>query len=323
MRYRRLGKSNLEVSVISFGASPLGNVFADVSSSAASRAVESAIASGINFFDVSPYYGASLAEERLGEALAHKRQQILLATKCGRYGRETFDFSASTIVREFDHSLRRLRTDYVDLLQAHDIEFGDVDQIIGETIPAMQRLKEQGKVRLVGLTSYWPGLLARVASQTTVDTLLNYCHSNLFVDDIDVELVPFVERSGVGLLNASPLHMGLLADEPVPAWHPAPEVVRTAAERIKSACARFGVNPGTLGLSICLNHRAIASTLIGISSEAQVFAACAALDWTPPEGFIANIRNIIGPAHNIVWPSGLDRNQDASNNSAGARDAAH
>jgi L-galactose dehydrogenase len=323
MQYRRLGKSDLDVSVIGFGASPLGNVFANVSSSAASQAVAAAIENGINLFDVSPYYGTTLAEERLGEALAHKRPQILLATKCGRYGRETFDFSANGIVREFEQSLRRLRTEYVDLLQAHDIEFGDVEQIIGETIPAMHRLQEQGKVRLIGLTSYWPGLLARVASQTNVDTLLNYCHANLFVNDIDEQLLPFAETSGIGLLNASPLHMGLLAGKPVPAWHPAPQVVRKAAQQVKIACERFDVDPGTLGLSFCLNHRAVASTLIGISSEAEVTAACLALNWTPPADLVATIRCIVEPAHNVVWPSGLEKNQDTSANPTGKTDVAH
>jgi len=310
MNYRKLGRSGLDVSVIGFGASPLGNVFADVSSSAAAKAVVSAIEQGINFFDVSPYYGNTLAEERLGEALVEKREQVLLATKCGRYGASTFDFSAGTIVREFDQSLRRLRTDHVDLLQAHDIEFGEVEQVIDEAIPAMHRLKEQGKVRFIGLTSYWPGLLTRVAAQTEVDCLLNYCHANLFVDDIDLELVPFTQETGVGLLNASPLHMGLLGIKPVPSWHPAPQSVREAAVAVRSACERFNVDPGTLALRVCLNHRAVASTLVGISCEAEVKAAYAALDWTPPEELMQRVRSIVEPVNNTVWPSGLIKNQD-------------
>ena len=312
MRYRKLGSTGLDVSVIGFGASPLGNVFGDVSPQAATRAVATAIENGINLFDVSPYYGLTLAEERLGDALAQRRGEVLLATKCGRYGADGFDFSAKAIVRVFEQSLRRLRTEYVDLLQAHDIEFGDVQQILEETIPAMHRLKEQGKVRFLGLTGYWPGLLARVAAQADVDCLLNYCHANLFIDDMDLELVPFTERSGIGLLNASPLHMGLLADKPVPAWHPAPQCVRDAAFAIRSACEGYGVNPGTLGLRVCLDHPAVASTLVGISSEAEVAAACAALDWSPPEELLQTVRSIVEPAHNVVWPSGLAQNQDAS-----------
>ena len=323
MKYRELGRSGLEVSVIAFGASPLGNVFADVSSSAANRAVSVAIEQGINLFDVSPYYGDTLAEARLGEALIGKRDQILLATKCGRYGTSTFDFSARTIMSEFDRSLRRLKTDHVDLLQAHDIEFGDVGRIITEAFPAMQRLKEQGKVRLLGLTSYWPGLLARVATQVDVDCVLNYCHANLFVDDMDLELVPFVEKTGIGLLNASPLHMGLLGDRPVPVWHPAPQAVRDTAAAIRLSCERFDVDPGTLGLRVCLDHDAVASTLVGISSEAEVNSACAALNWNPPEELMQEVRGLIEPVHNLTWPSGLEANQDAPQRMSEVRDRPH
>lgn len=314
MRYKRLGRTGLNVSVIGFGASPLGNVFSDVTSQAVMRAVQSAVEHGINFFDVSPYYGATVAEARLGEALEGKRNGILLATKCGRYGAESFDFSAGTIVRGFEESLRRLKTDYVDLLQAHDIEFGEIEQVLDETIPAMLRLKEQGKVRSIGLTSYWPGLLARVAAETEVDCLLNYCHGNLFVDDMSVELVPFIEQSGVGLLNASPLHMGLLAEMPVPSWHPAPTEVREAARQVRLACQSFGIDAGTLGLRLCLDQRAVASTLVGISSEAEVDAACAALDWTPTGELLEAIERIVEPVRNVVWASGLEKNQDGRAN---------
>ncbi len=311
MRYRKLGRTGLDVSVIGFGASPLGNVFGDVDPQSAASAVSSAIESGINYFDVSPYYGMTLAEERLGEALGGRRKDVLLSTKCGRYGADVFDFSPKTITLAFESSLRRLRTDHVDLLLAHDIEFADIRQIVDETIPSMQRLKEQGKVRFIGITGYWPGLLARVASEVGVDCVMNYCHSNLFINDMDVELVPAVQRLGIGLINASPLHMGLLADKPLPAWHPAPVSVREAALAIRAACARYGVNAGSLAIHICLQHLGVASTLVGISSESEVIAACAAIDWTPPADLLQTVHSLIEPVHNLVWPSGLEANQDA------------
>jgi L-galactose dehydrogenase len=309
VKLRRLGKRNLEVSVIGFGASPLGNVFGNLTTAESVRAVESAIENGINFFDVSPYYGLTLAEQRLGEALDGKRTAIVLATKCGRYGADHFDFSAKTVIREFEQSLRRLKTDYVDLLQAHDIEFGDIDQIVHETVPAMRTLQQHGKVRYIGLTGYWPGLLGHVAAATEVDCVLNYCHANLFVDDANVELVPFARRSGVGLLNASPLHMGLLGGKPVPDWHPSPPNVREAALQVRGMCRQYGIDPGTLALHFCLNHADMASTFVGISSAPEVVAAVAALDLKPPEDLMQSIRRIIAPVHNAVWPSGLDENR--------------
>ncbi len=324
MHYRRLGRTDLNVSVIGFGASPLGNVYSKVTSAAAMEAVRAAVDQGINLFDVSPYYGSRLAEERLGEAIAPMRSQVLLATKCGRYGADTFDFSADTIVREFDQSLRRLRTDYVDILQAHDVEFGEVDQMLNETIPALERLKQQGKVRSIGVTGYWPGLLARIASMSSLDCVLNYCHANLFVDDVELELAAFARRSRIGLLNASPLHMGLLGNTPLSSWHPAPQPVREAAREVRAACERFGVDAGTLSLRVCLDHDIFASTLVGLSNKAEVSAACEALDWTPPEELMVTVRALVQPVHNVVWPSGLDKNADTlADNMAHTSAASH
>jgi len=136
-KYRRLGHTDLEVSVLGFGTSLLGNVFGTIDPAEGRRAIHFAIKRGINFFDVSPYYGLTLAESRLGEALAGKRDKIVLATKCGRYGPDRFDFSEKRVAASIDESLKRLGTDYVDLLQVHDVEFGDVQQIIDETIPAI------------------------------------------------------------------------------------------------------------------------------------------------------------------------------------------
>ena len=116
MQYRALGKVGIEVSVIGFGASTFGDVYGTVTASAAERAVAGAIDRGINLFDVSPYYGLTLAEARLGQALEGKRSKIFLGTKCGRYGVDEFDFSGETLTRNFEQSLCRLKTDYVDLL---------------------------------------------------------------------------------------------------------------------------------------------------------------------------------------------------------------
>jgi L-galactose dehydrogenase len=261
--YRKLGLTNLDVSVIGFGASPLGNVFGSMDDDVVVSLVNKAIDSGINLFDVSPYYGLTLAEARLGNALIGRRNEVVLATKCGRYGKDHFDFSGATIVHEFESSLRRLRTDYVDLLQIHDVEFGTVEQIVNETVPALLRLQKQGKVRFIGITGYWPRMLKDIAKSVAIDTVLSYCHFNLLVRDINRELTPFINESGIGLLNASPLHMGLLGGGEVPNWHPAPQVVRAAASRMVEICLEFGAKPATVSLRFCLNHPSIASNFIG------------------------------------------------------------
>ncbi len=309
--YRPLGQTGLNVSMIGFGASPLGNVFGSVRLDEGNDAVQYAIEQGINYFDVSPYYGTTLAEERLGAALAGRRHEVVLATKCGRYGVDHFDFSPETITREFDLSLQRLRTDHVDLLQVHDVEFGSMDQILGETLPAMRRLQQQGKARFIGITGYWPALLARMAETVPVDTVLNYCHFNLLMSDMDDELAPAARRHGWGLVNASPLHMGLLGGAEVPAWHPASPHVRRVAAEVVALCRQHTLSPATVALHACLDHDAIASTLIGLSSVSQVNEALNAVDSQPPAELMTAIRALVVPIMNTVWTSGLAENNPA------------
>jgi L-galactose dehydrogenase len=314
LRYRPLGSTKIEVSSIGFGAAPLGDVFGEMTADGAHRTVQYAIDCGINFFDVSPYYGETLAEERLGDALAGRRGDVVLATKCGRYGTTHFDFSASTITREFEASLRRLKTDSVDLLQVHDVEFGPIEQILHETLPAMRHLQEQGKVRFIGVTGYWPGLLARILERanlegTPVDTVLNYCHSNLLADDMDSDLTPVAMRFVVGLVNASPLHMGLLSGGRIAEWHPAPRAVKDAAAKIVDLCRANEVRPAVAALKHCLNHPFVATTLVGFRSVTEVDDALYALENEIPPELLRQIFELARPVHNVSWSSGLPENQ--------------
>lgn len=295
--------------MLGFGASTLGNVFGKVGASSGERAVRHSVDCGINLFDVSPYYGITQAEQRLGGALEGLRHGVVLATKCGRYGLKEFDFSARGVTDRFEDSLRRLRTDYVDLLQVHDIEFGDIQQIISETLPALRRLQEQGKARFVGITGYWPNVLTHVARLEPVDTILNYCHANLMMNDMDRALTPFVRESGVGLLNASPMHMGLLVGIDIPEWHPAPKNVKLAAAKVVAICHYAGVAPSAVALNACLSHPVAASTLVGMSSEAQVDENCAALDFQPSEELIRVLNETIAPIFNTTWPQGRPENE--------------
>jgi L-galactose dehydrogenase len=304
--YACLGETTLQLSSIGFGSSPLGDVFCQVEPRDGQAAVRLAIEAGINFFDVSPYYGSGLAEERLGEALLGLRDRVVLATKCGRYGLDSFDFSAAAITSGVERSLRRLRTDAVDLLQAHDVEFADPDQIVEETIPALRKLQQQGKTRYVGITGYSLDALLKIAARVEVDSILTYCHCNLLISDIDEELIPFAARNRIGVINASPLHMGLLTPQGAPAWHPAPLAVREAAARIVSLCRQREFDPAALALRYCLDHPGVTSTLVGLSTPAQVDAALAALTLEVDPALLAEIRLIAGAGYGTVWPSGSE-----------------
>ena len=272
------------------------------------RAVNLAIDEGVNFFDVSPYYGLTLAETRLGAALEGRRQSICLSTKCGRYGSQDFDFSPQRIRQGLEESLIRLRTDYVDLLLAHDVEFGSPEQIIEETIPAMRRLREEGKTRYVGISGYPPGFLVRIAQAVPVDAILNYCRYNLLVNDMDRHLAPFAKERGIGLLNASPLHMGILTEQGGPEWHPAPPEVWGAARKAAELCRSHGANLSDIALRFCFDYPDAATTLVGMSTAQEVSRNLRAMSGGPLPEILQEIEEILAPVHNTVWISGRPEN---------------
>ena len=308
VEHRQLGQTSLRISIAGFGASPFGDVFGRTDPSEINRAVHFAIDSGINFFDVSPFYGCTMAETRLGAALDGVRQKVVLATKCGRYGDKEFDFSAARIKQSVDESLERLRTDYVDLLQVHDVEFGELRQIVDETLPAMRGIQQAGKARFIGITGYSLAMLKQIAVQATVDSILSYCRYNLLVTDMDTVLTPFVKEHGIGLINASPLHMGILTEQGPPAWHPAPEEVRDAGRNVAEFCRDHGVSVSEVAQRFCFDHPVVASTLTGMSTRAEVEACLRSLALVNDPKLLAELRSLVGAASDVVWHSGRPEN---------------
>jgi L-galactose dehydrogenase len=309
MEYRTLGRTGLRVSKLGFGGSPLGNEFGQADPAEAERAVHCAIDLGINYFDVAPYYGRTLAETRLGSALQGRRDKVVLATKCGRYDVARFDFSATRIRASIDESLGRLRTDYLDVFLAHDIEFVNEHQIIEEAIPAMSALQREGKARFIGITGLQVNMLRKVAEAAPVDVILSYCRYNLLITDMDNLLTAFVQEHGIGLINASPLHMGILTPNGPPPWHPAPAGVKEAGRNVAQ---RYGAQISDLALQFCLAHPYVATTLAGMSTVEQVRQNVAAAAVPADAELIAEIRGFVSPVANRSWPSGLPENQDAS-----------
>jgi L-galactose dehydrogenase len=310
MDYRRLGRTDLSLPAIGFGTSTLGNAFGDIDPAEGTRAVHQALESGINFFDSSPYYGITLSETRLGEALEGRRDRAIIATKCGRYGFDAFDFSARRVTASIDESLRRLRTDYIDLFQAHDVEFGDVQQIIHETVPALRKLQQQGKARYIGITGYPPKVLRRIAEAVPVDSILSYCHYNLLNTEMDAVLTEFARERGIGLINASGLCMGLLTEQGPPDWHPAPPEVREAGRKAAAFCREQGVDISELALRFALQNSFVSSTLIGIANTHQVETSLKLLQGAPDEALLAKVEAILAPVFNYSWPSGRPENQE-------------
>lgn len=313
MQTRRLGRTDMDVSVLSFGASSLGSVFREVTDPQATDTVARVLDLGINFIDVSPFYGLTLAETRLGRALQGvPRDRYYLATKCGRYGQTVADcdFSADRVTRSIDESLARLGTDYLDLIQVHDMEYGSLDQIVEETLPALQRAKQAGKARYVGITGLPLTNFVTVtdrAAPGSIDTILSYCHYELN-DTALLGILDNLESKGIGVINASPLGMGLLSNRGTPDWHPAPDQVKAACTRAAEHCAANGASLMKLAVQFSLREPRIATTLVGSANPDNMTTNAAWADKPIDEQLLAEVQAILAPIHNVTWPQGRAEN---------------
>jgi L-galactose dehydrogenase len=303
MEFRTLGNTGLKVSRLGFGAAPLGNEYGGISNCEVEQAIHLAIDSGINFFDTAPYYGRTLSETRLGEALKGRRHEVVLATKCARYDLAGFDFSADRVTRSVDESLKRLQTDYLDIFHIHDVEFGDKRQIIDETMPAMRRIQASGKARFIGITGLSLRMLREISAEAPVDCMLTYCRYNLLNTDA-------ATMDPIGLINASPLHMGLLTPAGPPAWHPAMPIVRETARKIVDFCQERGVSVTDLALQFTLSNSNIATTFTGISTSDEVRRNLKAIEGTPDPEILREIEVIAQPARGRIWRAGRPENYD-------------
>ncbi len=308
MEYQTLGKTGMKVSIIGYGVSPLGNVFGETDEAEGIRAVHYAIDHGINYFDVAPMYGVTLAETRLGRALKGKRDKIFLATKCCRYDIDKFDFSAKRVLESIDESLERLQTDYVDVYQVHDIEFGDKEQVINEAIPAARKVQESGKARFVGITGLPVRYLHHVASQVEVDTILSWAHYDLVEDEMDDVLTPFARERGIGLINASPLHQRLLTEKGPPEWHRSPKEVLEVGPKIAALCREYGVKIADVAVRFALDHPYVAMTIVGMSKLRHVEQNVKVLDFKNDPELLAKIEEMVAPVKNKMWFEGRPEN---------------
>ena len=281
MRYTELGKTGMKISHISFGASSLGSVFRETKENESFEAVEAAIEGGINFIDVSPYYGHYKAETVLGKALRRiPRDKYFLSTKVGRYGKDgvnTWDYSAKRVTDSVYESMERLGIDFIDLINVHDIEFqaalpGGLQKVVDETLPALVELRKKGVVGHVGITDLQLENLKWVIEHSepgVVESILNFCHYTLN-DDALIDYLDFFEQRGIGVVNASPLSMGLLSQRGVPAWHPAPKPLVEACQRAADYCNEKGYPIEKLAVQFSVSNPRIASTLFSSANPVNV-----------------------------------------------------
>lgn len=308
MVYNELGKTGLRVSNLGFGASSLGGVFRHISEKDAIEAVFTALDGGINYIDVSPYYGHYKAETVLGKALSQiDRSRYVLSTKVGRYGQDgvnTWDYSAARVTKSVYESMERLHVDHIDIILVHDIEFANLQQVVDETLPALVKLRDEHVVSHVGITDLQPENLKWViehSDENVVECVLNFCHYCLN-DHLLLDYLDFFEQRGIGVINASPFSMGLLSERGTPDWHPAPAQLKEACAKAAIYCREKGYPIDKLAIqySTSLNPR-IATTLFSSANPDNVRRNIEYVNQPVDEQLVMEVHQIIGDQMGVRW----------------------
>jgi aryl-alcohol dehydrogenase-like predicted oxidoreductase len=313
MEFRRLGTSGLVVSVVGLGTNNLGMKLDDAGSR---EVVHAALDEGITLFDTADSYGAS--EERLGALLEGKRDDVVIATKFGsdvrRRGLSNGEDwgargSRRYIRRAVESSLRRLRTDWIDLYQLHR---PDPATPIEETLSALDDLVRAGKVRYLGSSNFTGGQVADAEWTARTRGLERFVSAqneyNWLDRGIEADLVPALEQYGIGLLPYFPLASGLLTGkykrgEAAPAgsriadWGRESVLTDTAFDVIEGLEA-FARSRGVTLLDIAIGglaaQPAVSSVIAGATSREQVQANVAAGNWQPSADDIVELDEITG-----------------------------
>ena len=310
MEHRELGRTGLKLPVLSFGASSLGQEFRPVDINEALRAVRVALDLGMNFIDTSPYYGRGMSEVLLGVALRGvRRDQYLLGTKLGRYDVNHFDFSARRVVESIDVSLHRMGVEHLDIILCHDIEFVDMAQIVEETLPALRKVQEQGKVRFVGVSGYPMKMFRYVLDLAPLDVILSYNHYTL-QNTMLADLVPYLKQKGVGIMNAAPFSARLLTNAPLPAWHKATPEVRAVCRQAAEHCRKRGVDIAQLALQFSIRHPDMATCVTGSTDPGRVAQWVEWANQPLDKDLLKEVQAILEPIHNWYYVEGRPENND-------------
>jgi len=310
MEKRLLGKTGMEVSTLSYGASSLGQEFRQIDISEALKRVHVAIDSGINHIDTSPFYGRGMSEMLLGRVLPEiPRESYYLQTKLGRYSGEHFDFSAKRVAESVDISLERMKVDHLDIVLCHDLEFVEMSQIVEETLPALRQQVEKGKVRFIGVSGYPMKMFKYILDNADIDVILSYNHYTL-QNDMALELLPICKKKGVGVMNAAPFSARLLTNAPLPPWHQATPFVREIAQKAARHCESRGVDIAQLALQYSIAHPGFSTCVTGSANPKRV-AQWVQWSQLPLDGeLVKEVQEILKPIHNWIYIEGRPENND-------------
>ncbi|VDO62605.1 unnamed protein product [Haemonchus placei] len=324
MSYRRLGQTEMIVSKICFGSAPIGGMFGNVDDSI-TQIVETALRNGINFIDTAYWYGQSRSESILGKVLSKvPRKAYYINDSMFSVGRfeldyaRTFDFRADKVLESLTNSLKRLKLTFH--VQIHDADFTPQENIIlYETLEALEMARHSGKIRYIGLTVIVAAIDFKIqtknfssiidCSAVKIDVLLTYCHGSLNDNSIG-EFIPLFKRQGVGILNGSPLSMGLLTERGPPPWHPAADFIKEACLAATHYCMSKNISISKLALSYALEVPGCSACVVGMDSIQQVrdnIALCTTTPLTDVEQRVRDriMRRYFDRLENAGW-SGMD-----------------
>jgi L-galactose dehydrogenase len=306
---RTLGRTNLELPFLSFGASSLGAEFRSVTLDEVLASVRAALECGMNFIDTSPFYGRGMSEVLLGVALRGvPRENYTICTKLGRYDLAHFDFSARRVAESVDVSLHRLGCGHLDIVLCHDIEFVPMQQIVDETLPALRKAREQGKVRFIGFSGYPMKIFKFILDQTSVDCVLSYNQCTLQNTRFADQIVPYLKAKGVGAMNAGPFSARLLTNAPLPAWLKEPEEVKAAARRAAALCTERGTDIAKLALQFSIRNPDITTTIAGSANPNNIRNWATWATEAIDEELLRDVQAIFSPVKNIGHIEGLPEN---------------
>ncbi len=311
MQRRPLGRTGLTLPILSFGASSLGREFRRVDLNEALQSVHTALECGLDYIDTSPYYGRGMSEVLLGVALADvPRDSYLLSTKLGRYAPQHFDFSAKRVAESVDVSLERLQTDHIDIVFCHDIEFVDMQQIVDETLPALRKQQQLGKVRFIGVSGYPMMMFRFILDQTDLDVALSYNHYTL-QNTMFADLVPYLKQKGVGIINAAPFSARLLSNSPLPVWHKATPEVRAICRRAAEHCATAGTDIARVALQFSVANPDMTTCVTGSANPRRIKEWAQWVGEPIDEQLLRDVQEILRPIHNWFYIEGRPENNDA------------
>lgn len=304
MLYRKLGKTGLDVPVLSLGCAALGGSYGPVTEEHAARTIQKAFDLGINYFDTAPLYGVTRSEINVGKALESvPRDRYILESKVGRYEYADHDFSYNRVKQGLDASLQRLRTDHLDVCILHDIEFVPLEQVLNEGYRAVKDAKAEGKLRFIGASGLpvqiFPAILSKVDLDVVI-TYANYTLQNTAVEDV----FPLMEGKGVGVLNASPLGLGLLTHKGPQPWHLGSDALKAKCREAAEWCEARGVDISDLGMKFAMAEPRIHSTLTGAASPEELERNAACVGVAPDAELVREVQAILAPVRNERWVTG-------------------